>query len=108
MAGKTQLTPFARMLLFLVIFLPLAYVGAAYYNGEDPVAKVKEMVGGEKAPAKSTTAAGKKTPSGTKASDVEIADLLKENRELRKRIEELEKALQDAGAKTTTRQKWGN
>ena len=107
MAGKTQLTPFARMLLFLVIFLPLAYVGAAYYNGEDPVAKVKEMMGGEKAPDKAGKATTKSSTSGSTNRDTEVADLLKENRELRKRIEELEKALQEAGGAAPTRQKWG-
>jgi cell division protein FtsB len=107
MAGKTQLTPFARMLLFLVIFLPLAYFGAAYYNGEDPVGKVKEMVGVEKAPAKAGKAPAKSSASGSTNRDAEVADLLKENRELRKRIEELEKALQEAGGTVPNRQKWG-
>ena len=43
--AKTKLTGFSRLLLFLVIFLPLAYFGASYYNGEDPVAKLKGLFG---------------------------------------------------------------
>ncbi|OAV44609.1 hypothetical protein [Lewinella sp. 4G2] len=42
---KTKLTGFSRLLLFLLIFLPLAYFGASYYNGEDPIGKIKGMFG---------------------------------------------------------------
>lgn len=42
---KTKLTPFSRLLLFLLIFVPIAYVGASYYNGEDPVANIKKVLG---------------------------------------------------------------
>ena len=43
---RTRLTGFSRLLIFLIIFLPLAYFGASYYNGEDPVARIKSMFGG--------------------------------------------------------------
>jgi hypothetical protein len=33
MAKKFKTTPFARFFLMIVILSPLAYVGAAYYNG---------------------------------------------------------------------------
>jgi len=39
------MTGFARMLLFLIIFLPLAFTGASYINGEDPIQKAKEYLG---------------------------------------------------------------
>ena len=42
---KTRITGFARLVIFLFIFVPLAYVGASLYNGEDPVANVKSMLG---------------------------------------------------------------
>ena len=42
---KTKLTGFSRLMLFLLIFLPLAYFGASYYNGEDPIAKIKGFFG---------------------------------------------------------------
>ena len=42
---KTRTTPFARLLLFLLFFIPVAYVGASYYNGEDPIANIKGMLG---------------------------------------------------------------
>ena len=43
---RTRLTGFSRLLIFLIIFLPLAYFGASYYNGEDPIARIKSMFGG--------------------------------------------------------------
>lgn len=39
------MTPFSRLLLFLFIFIPTAYIGASYYNGEDPIANIKGMLG---------------------------------------------------------------
>jgi hypothetical protein len=69
---KTKLTPFSRLLLFLLIFVPIAYVGASYYNGEDPVANIKKVLGMDEtnaaateytAPASSPNAAT--TESGT-------------------------------------------
>ena len=42
---RTKLTGFSRLLLFLLIFLPLAYIGASYYNGEDPIGKIKSWFG---------------------------------------------------------------
>lgn len=43
--ARTKLTGFSRLVIFLLIFLPLAYFGASYYNGEDPVAKLKSLFG---------------------------------------------------------------
>lgn len=42
---RTKLTGFSRLLIFLLLFLPIAYVGASYYNGEDPVANIKGYLG---------------------------------------------------------------
>ena len=56
---RTRLTGFSRLLLFLLIALPIVYAGAAYYNGEDPVANVKGWLGMDErdapAPAPTTT-----------------------------------------------------
>lgn len=43
--ARRRITPFARLLLFLLIFLPLSYVVASFYNGEDPIANVKRWIG---------------------------------------------------------------
>ncbi|CAH0999778.1 hypothetical protein LEM8419_01078 [Neolewinella maritima] len=42
---RTKLTGFSRLLIFLLFALPIVYAGAAYYNGEDPVANVKGWLG---------------------------------------------------------------
>ncbi|MBC6992590.1 hypothetical protein QWY85_06660 [Neolewinella lacunae] len=42
---RTKLTGFSRLLLFLIFFVPLAYFGASYYNGEDPIANIKGYLG---------------------------------------------------------------
>ncbi|MEL6276404.1 MAG: hypothetical protein AAFQ37_12895 [Bacteroidota bacterium] len=43
--AKQKMTGFARLLLFLIIFLPLAFAGASYINNEDPIQKAKEYLG---------------------------------------------------------------
>lgn len=48
---KTRMTPFARLLLFLIFFVPVAFVGVSYLNGEDPIASVKNVLGMNDAPA---------------------------------------------------------
>ncbi|PHL00091.1 hypothetical protein CGL56_03355 [Neolewinella marina] len=39
------MTVFSRFILFLLIALPIVYVAAALFNGEDPVANVKGWLG---------------------------------------------------------------
>lgn len=39
------MTGFARMLIFLLFIVPLAFFGASYINGEDPVQKIKNFTG---------------------------------------------------------------
>lgn len=41
------MTGFSRLVLFLLFFLPLAYFGASYYNGEDPLAKIQGWFGSD-------------------------------------------------------------
>lgn len=45
MARRTRLTPFARFILVMIIVAPLAYLGASYYNGEDGIQNLKELIG---------------------------------------------------------------
>ena len=46
MATHTKMTPFARLLLVIVIVAPLAYLGASYYNGEDPLKNITDTFSG--------------------------------------------------------------
>lgn len=43
MRKKYKLTGFSRLLIFMIFFTPLAYIGASYYNGEDGIAKIKAL-----------------------------------------------------------------
>ena len=44
MAKKYKLTGCAKFFIFFIIAAPLAYVGASYYNGQDPIKKLKEYI----------------------------------------------------------------
>lgn len=43
MRKKYKLTGFSRLAIFLILFTPLAYIGASYYNGEDGIAKIRSL-----------------------------------------------------------------
>ncbi|RMF03797.1 MAG: hypothetical protein D6772_01650 [Bacteroidetes bacterium] len=103
MAARTKLTPFARFLLFLIILLPLAYFGAAYYRGEDPVAKFKSVLGQE---SKAESSAG----TSHKAYDLQdrVQELEKENANLRAELKTLKAELEQIRTNSTSREKWGN
>lgn len=38
------MTAFARFLIFLVIFSPIAYLGASYYQGEDGLESISRLL----------------------------------------------------------------
>ncbi len=108
---RTRLTPFARMFLFLIVVLPLAYFGAAYYNGEDPVANFKGWFSGQPAAKSAST----RTSTGSAACADELEALKRENYQLRQELlqksEELRLLQSDnSGGKSSSgsRQKWGN
>lgn len=42
---KYKMTGCARFFIFLIIFLPLLYLGVSYYNGEDGIQNVKDFLG---------------------------------------------------------------
>lgn len=108
-----RLTPFTRFLLIMIIVAPLAFMGAAYYNGEDGWAKLKQLVGIDlaenpsvkdddtteipKEPTKAESGTAEEEISNLKKlvgeQELKIKGLMEENEELRKRIEELEKQL---------------
>lgn len=47
MQNKYKITGFSRLLVFLVLFLPFAYIGASYYNGEDGIENIKRVIDGK-------------------------------------------------------------
>ena len=72
---RTRLTGFSRLLLFLLIALPIVYAGAAYYNGEDPVANVRGWLGMDERDAPA--------PAPTTTTTEETTELRAENERLR-------------------------
>ncbi|WP_367388769.1 hypothetical protein [Lewinella sp. LCG006] len=102
MATRTKLTPFARLLLFLLFLVPLAYGGALYLQGKDPIAEVKGMMGG------ASSSSSSKSSSSTYDPQQEIEKLKKENRELKQKVKELEAKIKTQESDSSSRQKWGN
>lgn len=105
MATRTKLTPFARLLLFLIFLVPLAYGGALYLQGKDPIAEVKGMMGGEKS---SSSSSKSSSSSSSYNPQQEIEKLKKENRELKQKVKDLEAKIKEQESTGASRQKWGN
>lgn len=85
MARRLKSTPFARFLLAMLFIVPLAYFGAAYYNGEDPVTLIKQKLGMEEG---QTVVVEDR--DATPVSTTDSYDLREEIDQLKERIRELE------------------
>jgi len=86
MPRKYKLTGCAKFFIFLVIAAPLAYIGASYYNGQDPIGEIKEFVqsftkneaeGDDNVPVTETTETteSQSAGSGTVYQKMELKDL---------------------------------
>ena len=117
MARRTRLTPFARFIIVMIIVAPLAYVGASYYNGEDGLQNLKELIGiAESEPSPQETAettteieSAPSTSSGPEtatpeeaASDMgyeelqnQYSELKQENLDLKQKLREKELEIQE-------------
>lgn len=84
---RTRLTVFSRFLLFMLIALPIVYIAAALYNGEDPVANVKGWLGLEE-PAPREESYREPTPD-----DAEMETTLQDLEQLRMENERLREEL---------------
>ena len=90
MANKVRLTGFTRFLLFMIFVVPIAYVGASYYNGEDGLQNIKELLNfGQK-----TEAVQAETPQ----SNTNTLDCQTEIDKLQKRLERRERYIKDLEA----------
>ncbi|GIV31313.1 MAG: hypothetical protein KatS3mg029_0664 [Saprospiraceae bacterium] len=104
---SVRLTPFARFLLVMVVVAPLAYMAAAYYNGENGWQKLKELVGIEKTvPAPhaeptespgSPTGASEANPGDYQALQGRLQDLEQKVAQLQQRLDSVEKRLEAKG-----------
>ncbi len=73
------MTPFARFFIVMLIIVPLAYFGASWYNGEDPL-NVRQYLRLDEPP---------KTEEAIVKADAEVPEA-----SLQQRIGELEQKLQ--------------
>lgn len=73
------MTPFARFFIVMLIIVPLAYFGASWYNGEDPLS-VRQYLGLDEPP---------KTEEAIVKADAEVPAA-----SLQQRVDELEQKLQ--------------
>ena len=44
MKNKYKITGFARLLIFMIFFAPIVFIGVSYYQGEDGIEKIKSMI----------------------------------------------------------------
>ncbi len=95
MRRRLRLTGFARFFIVMLFVVPLAYLGAAYYNGEDGIENLKNLLGIGKGAATSETRRDDGTSSGNGYKNASNTEL----QELRARIEVLEKENRDLKVK---------
>lgn len=90
MARRIKLTVFSRFLIVMLFLGPLAYMGASYYNGEDGLANLKQLLGIKDAPAALEEQTGDvvslSPETGTAGSNAEVLRLEQENLELKKQL----------------------
>lgn len=85
MRRKTKMTPFARLVIALLIIVPLSFVIASLVNGENSFAKLKETIGiGDSTPRKDTS-----TKDISKSFEKEIAGLEKQIDDLKEEKKDL-------------------
>lgn len=70
--AKTRMTGFSRLLLFLIFLLPMAFAGASYMNGEDPIQKAKEYLGMDSNTSSSTTVSEQRTTTNTNYGNADL------------------------------------
>lgn len=108
-----RVTGFTRFFLVMVIVAPIAYLAASYYNGEDGIQNLKNLLGiGERT---ESAAGSSEKPAETKSPDTKtlkeenlmlkeelefkskrVDELLRENEELKRRLGSLEKVLEES------------
>lgn len=95
---RRKVTPFARFLLAMIIIVPLAFAGASYINGEDPIANFKSFTGMETTEQvkEAPPAAPSKKQKTEPAASTEGVDALKaENQRLKSEVKKRDQAIKD-------------
>ena len=78
MATKYKMTGCAKFFIFLIFAVPLAYIGASYYNGNDPFEKIKNMEIFQKKPDSNDDTASYKKDKNTNRQKLDNSTLIKE------------------------------
>lgn len=101
MAKKVRLTNFARFFIFLIIVVPLAYLGASYINDEDPKENINKLLDKEIFPTKDDKTSAPLPRQTDKQKDVEentssenmpaLEDLRSDVNYYKSKVEELER-----------------
>lgn len=113
-----KVTGFTRFMLVMLLVAPLAYIGASYYNGEDGIQNIKNLFNGGEPQETSSKSTGEaeadvksvnQSPSANALEEENkklkeeldfkskrVDELYLENEQLKRRLESLEKALEDA------------
>lgn len=84
MARKAKLTGFSRFLIVMLFVAPMAYIGASYYNGEDGVQKIKELLN-----INTTSTTNSEKESTITISDETVAEKASEANEANDELKEL-------------------
>lgn len=94
MVKKLQMTGFARFLLIMVIATPLAFLGASYYNGQDGIKNLKELLGigraSDRTEAPAKTGTDSLPEKQEQAEEAKKEDPLQVNSQIQKLTDELE------------------
>ena len=96
MARRVRLTVFSRFLLVMIILVPLAYLGASYFNGQDGVENIKSLFESKEGDRNTTTIKDLNSTEVTLESQIEA--LKKENIALKKEVAKLKTQIADLKA----------
>lgn len=108
MAKKYKLTGCARFLIFLLIVAPLVFFGVSYFQGENPLGQVKDLIQDTSEKIENTT---KTKPASSDVEEISILNAtiesqkqrIEEQKEKIKELEEKVRKLENEKATRTTR-----
>ena len=86
--SKKRITPFTKLLLFLLVSTPLIYLGISYATGQDGIGNIKSMVG-----------FNKKTDKDTKSYIPDNSISNEERDQIYQQIEDMKRQLREKNQK---------
>lgn len=94
---RVRLTVFSRFLLVLLFLIPAAFIGASYFNNQDPFETVKSWINGEQVIQHNNNNNNNDNiaPAPAPNTNAPANDLAEENRQLKERVRELERQLKE-------------